>query len=124
MIYTYDRSIRSARLSSIYAKANEIIWRRQEEMNRIVLRMGAFHIACTFLPVIGKRFGDAGLEDLIVEAEIMAAGSVKKVLEGKHYNRAMRMHKIVYEALWRLRWVVIAKQLTLQNALMSIEKEL
>ena len=70
---------------------------------------GVFHIACTFLAVIGKRFGDAGLEDLIVEAEIVASGSVKKVLEGKHYNRAMRMHKIVYEALWRLRWVVIGK---------------
>ena len=101
---------------AIYAKANEIIWRCQEEMNRVVLRMGAFHIACTFLAVIGKRFGDAGLEDLIVEAEIVASGSVKKVFEGKHYNRAMRMHKIVYEALWRLRWVVIGKQLTLQNA--------
>ena len=94
---------------AIYANANEIIWRRQEEMNRVVLMMDVFHIACTFSAVIGKRFGDAGLEDLIVEAEIVASGSVKKVLEGKHYNRAMRMHKIVYEALWRLRWVVIGK---------------
>ena len=76
---------------AIYAKANEIIWRRKEEMYRVVLRMGVFHVACTFLAVIGKWFGDAGLEDLIVEAEIVASGSVKKVLEGKHYNRAMRM---------------------------------
>ena len=28
----------------------------------------------------------------------------------------MRIHKIVHEALWKLRWVVIGKQLTLQNA--------
>ena len=51
-----------------------------------------------------------------MEAEIVASGSVKKVLKGKHYNRAMRMYHIVYEALWRFRWVVIGKQLTLQNA--------
>ena len=43
-------------------------------------------------------------------------GTHGSILEGKHYNWAMRMDKIVYEALWRLRWVVIGKQLTLQNA--------
>ena len=26
------------------------------------------------------------------------------VMNGKHYNRAMRMHKLLYEALLRLQW--------------------
>ena len=29
----------------------------------------------------------------------MADGSIEKVLEGKNYNRAVRLHKIIYEAL-------------------------
>ena len=48
----------------------------------------------TFLDVIGKRFEDA---ELFIKAEIVAAGSVSGVEEGRQYNRAMRAHKIVME---------------------------
>ena len=34
---------------AIYAKAVEIVSQKNEELNRIVLRMGAFHTACVFL---------------------------------------------------------------------------
>ena len=50
------------------------------------------------------RFADAGLEDLLIESEVIAQGSITRVFEGKHYNRAVRAHKIVMEALWRLQW--------------------
>lgn len=46
---------------AIYAKAQEIVWKQREEFSNVVLRMGAFHTAMTFLAVLGKRFGDAGL---------------------------------------------------------------
>ena len=80
---------------AIYAKAAEIIWKRQEEMNKVVIRMGAFHITCTLLAVIGKRFGDAGLADLMIESGIIGMGSVNGVLNGKQYNRAVQMNKIL-----------------------------
>ena len=57
--------------------------------------MGAFHIACTFLAVLGRRFGDAGLRDMVIETEIVAAGSVGAVLEGRHYNRGLRANKLL-----------------------------
>ena len=57
----------------------------------------------TFLAVIGKRLGDTGLSDIFIEAGIVAAGSVSGVVEGRQYNRAMRAHKIVMEAMQRLR---------------------
>ena len=38
----------------------------------------------------------------MIESEIIAPGSVKGVLTGKHYNRSIRVHKIIYEALERL----------------------
>ena len=56
---------------AIYAKAMEIVSQKNEELNRIVLRMGAFHTACIFLGIIGARFADAGLEDLLIESEVI-----------------------------------------------------
>ncbi|CAC5401974.1 unnamed protein product [Mytilus coruscus] len=66
--------------------------------------MGAFHTACAFIAVIGKRFGDAGLGDLLLESGVIGSGSLTGVFEGKHYNRALRLHKIVFEAFEQLRW--------------------
>ena len=65
--------------------------------------MGEFHTACTLLAVTGKRFMDAGLHDILVESGLVGPNAVGAVLVGKYYNREMRSHKIVLEALFRLR---------------------
>ena len=78
---------------AIYAKALEVIWQNQEQFKRIVLRMASFHI-CAFMAAIGKRFSDAGLGDILIESGIVGSGSVSGILEEKHYNRAVRMHKV------------------------------
>ena len=57
-----------------------------------------------YLAVIGRHFGSAGLRDVLVEADILASGSVDAVLEVHHYNRGIRAHKLLSEALGRLRW--------------------
>lgn len=77
---------------AIYCKALSIKWQNPDTLNHCVIRMGAFHIAMTFIAVIGKRF--AGLYDILVESGVMALGSVNSILDGKHYNRAMRSHKV------------------------------
>lgn len=89
---------------AIYAKAQEIISKHQDDFCRVILRMGSFHTACTFLAVIGQRFEHAGLHDILVESGLAGTGAVGAVLRGKHYNRAMRCHKIIFEALFRLLW--------------------
>ena len=65
------------------------------DLQRIVLRMGAFHVINTYLAVIGRRFGSAGLHDVLVEADILASGYADAVLEGRHYNRGIRAHKLL-----------------------------
>jgi len=80
---------------AIYAKAIEVVWKQKEEFKSIVLRMGSFHIMCVFLSVIGKRFRDSGLRDLLLESALVGSGSLNGVLEGKHYNRALRTHKVI-----------------------------
>ena len=96
---------------AIYAKAQEILWqearhrvREHNILRGIVVSRGGFHITCTLLSVLGKRFGDAGLWDLLVESEVVSSGSVDGVLAGKHYKRALYAHKAVLEALFRSLW--------------------
>ena len=57
----------------------------------INFQMGGFHASCIFLAVIGKRFGSAGIRDLIVEAGLTGPDSVERILMGKHYNRGIRI---------------------------------
>ena len=98
---------------AIYGKA--VRWQKQEELNRIVIRLSAFHTACTFILVIGKRFKCSGFEDILIESDAVTSGSIKGVTEGKHYNRAVRAHKIVSEAFWRLKWESFGNWLKLRE---------
>ncbi|XP_070535408.1 uncharacterized protein [Ptychodera flava] len=87
---------------AIYSKAQEIRWQNEEYTNRIILRLGEFHTAMSFLSTIGKRFRDAGLEDIMIESGILAHGSANGVMSGHHYNRSVRCHKLVAEAMQRI----------------------
>ena len=69
-------------------------------------------------------FRDAGLKDICIEAGIVAEGSINGVLDGKHYNRAVRVHRCIYEALLRLAWEAVTilgsencQSISLQNLL-------
>jgi len=53
------------------------------------------------MSVIAKRFLDGGLKDLVIEAEILPKGSTVSSLSSPHYNKAIRVHKYVYESLMR-----------------------
>lgn len=88
---------------AIYAKVRGIMWKQLDEFNNVVLRLGAFHTARTFIAILGKRFSDTSLSDLLIETGTIAAGSVSGVTEGRQSNRAMRAHKIKIEAMKRLR---------------------
>ncbi|KAG1659185.1 hypothetical protein GQR58_022660 [Nymphon striatum] len=90
---------------ALFAKAAEIVWKNAEKFQTIVLRLGTFHTICNLLSIIGKRFRDAGLQELCVESGVIAEGSVASVMEGRRYNRAVRFHKLLMEALLRLAWL-------------------
>ena len=54
--------------------------------------MGRFHIAFNFLAIIGKKFLNSGLEDLLIESGVYAAGTTSALMKGKSYNRGVRAH--------------------------------
>lgn len=47
---------------AIYAKIQIIRWKKQEYMNRFIVRLGDFHMAMSFCGAISKLFKDAGLK--------------------------------------------------------------
>ena len=68
----------------------------------IIVQMGAFHTICYFLGTIGNRFKAAELSDVTVEYAVIAVVSIEAVLEGRQYNRDVRLLNIIYRALQRL----------------------
>ncbi len=89
---------------ALYAKASKVKWKHMDRFDNLSIFMGTFHTIGTLLNIIGKRFGDAGLQDLCIESLVVAEGSILGLVEGKKYNHAVRVHKLVYEAMHRLAW--------------------
>ena len=63
--------------------------------------MRRFLAASIFLGVIGKRFKDAGLKDLIIESQLLGEDQVYQMLKGKEYNNGMHIYFYVAEAISR-----------------------
>ena len=78
----------------------------------------------TFLAILGKRFGDAGLRDILFETGIVSSGSVDGVLNGKHCNRAIRAHKTVAEALFCVHWLQFEEHIKNTQLDLLVFKEL
>ena len=77
--------------------------------------MGGFHATCIFMTVTGKVYGDAGLQDLLIDSNISTEGRVEQVLRGKHYNNAMFTNLCVYESFYRLQISAFENWLTMKG---------
>lgn len=89
-------------------------------MSTINLRMCWFHTISIFLAVIGKRLGDGGLYDLIVEADIVGSTTAERVLKGEHYNYGIKVIKYVYEAMQRVKIEAFEDCLSRENKFFTI----
>lgn len=56
-----------------------------------------------FLTLVGKRFRDADLQDILIKFGIVAPNSINRVLNGNHYSRSIRGHKLLAESLQKFR---------------------
>ena len=63
--------------------------------------LGPFHVQCSFVSAINKRFKDSGLADILVAAGVIVRGSVTRALLGKHYKTGVRCLWLMYEMLMR-----------------------
>ena len=95
-IVTFDQAI--------YKLAKEIQWKRPEQFEDMVVRMGGFHIMLNYLGTIGKMVADAGVHELLVDAGLYSDATTGSILKGKQYKRAIRAHKLLREALGVCEW--------------------
>lgn len=89
---------------AIYSKAKEIQWRFPDKFSNVLVRMGGFHIALNFLSLLGKKFANSGIDDLLIESGVYAAGSTSALMKGKSYNPGIRAHKLCLEVFFHLMW--------------------
>jgi hypothetical protein len=86
----------------LWYKANQIIKSEPEDNNlsKIVVRLGGLHTEMSFLGTIGYIMSDSGLHEVL--SEIYAEKAVSHMLSGKAIARAVRGHGLVHMALQSL----------------------
>ena len=82
--------------------AFDIKWSSPQRFQNVFIHLGPFHIMCSYMGCVGKMMIGSGWEELILDADICSSGSLSKVISGKHYNRALRVHVTMLDALERL----------------------
>ena len=53
---------------------------------------------------IGHIMDGSGLSEILIESALYGTSAVGQICRGKSYNRGMRAHKLMIEALDRFRW--------------------
>jgi hypothetical protein len=82
--------------------AYDITWSSPEKYDKVIIHLGGFHTMCAYMAALGKLMAGSGFEELLIESGICASGSINQVLSGKHFNRAIRVHQHMLDAVNRL----------------------
>ena len=61
--------------------------------------VGMFHTIMMYMYILSKRFSDFGLCDVLIQSSTIEEGSTDKALCRNIYNRGIRSHKLMYEAI-------------------------
>lgn len=58
-----------------------------KQFDKIFIHSGAYHLQMAYFHAIGKFIENCGLTNLMINAELIASGSVAGLISGKHFNR-------------------------------------
>ena len=90
---------------AIFNKVLQVLFAFQEKENRkfdkIIVRMGGFHVILCLLRTIHSRFKDSGIIELLVEAAVGTEGTIRYAPRGGDVKLGIRYYKILYEAFLR-----------------------
>lgn len=62
--------------------------------DNLFIQMGDFHTMMAFFHAVGKFIEGCGLSEILIDADVLAGGSVNGFITGKHFNRCKRIHPI------------------------------
>ena len=60
---------------------------------------GPFHIMMSYFGSVGYLIDSSGGPEILVDADVLASGSITGFLKGKHFNRCKRLHLLFATAL-------------------------
>lgn len=80
----------------LYQKAVEIV-QASPELNMLVVRLGGFHLMMSYMGAVGHIMGDSGLA--VQWETVYASNTVKHMLTGHAYARALRAHMLSVSSL-------------------------
>ena len=64
-------------------KAKDIQWRYEDQFQDLGIRLRGFHIALNFLALIGEKFNESSLEDILIESGLCGSCRTQALLQGK-----------------------------------------
>lgn len=65
------------------------------KLDKIFIRVGLFHGELAFFHALGKLIDGLGLENIMIDAEIIEVDSFQSFISGKNYNRCKRLHPVM-----------------------------
>ena len=87
---------------ALYPQLMELKWSVSDFRDTLIPRLGGLHITMNFLKVIGQHTEDSGILEMWVESGLLGPNSAAKAKDGKSYAKAMRAHKLTFQALWQI----------------------
>lgn len=87
---------------ALYCRLMELKWANDEIQEILIPRLGGLHTAMNFLKAIGQHMNSTGLLDLWIDSDLMGSKTALNVLEGKGYEKAVRAHKLTFQAIWQI----------------------
>ena len=69
--------------------------------DKLLVMLGNFHIELAFYGAVGNLINESGIEYILIEADVLAEGSMVGFMKGKFYNRCTRIHELLANALER-----------------------
>lgn len=78
--------------------------------DNIFICFGAFHIALAYFGCLGYFLDGSGGPNILTECEVLAPGSLRGFLLGKHYNRCKRLHPLLAAAIQSLHFSVFLEK--------------
>ena len=72
------------------------------KFDKLIILVGNFHLEMAFFGAIGTYIIDSGIEYVLTESGVLAAGSLTGFLKGKFYNRCTRIHQIIATVMEKL----------------------
>ena len=90
---------------AIYNKVLQVLFNQQARdpsfRNKLIVRMGGFHIVLCLLKTIYSHFYGSGTVELLVEAGVGSDSSIRSTMKGSDVKFGIRCYKILFEAILR-----------------------